>query len=110
MFTAAIASRIATLVCVYAPGIDQQYVTLAARILNPIDDPAFAVRLKRLDLHFKFASQPLQFLVDIGQAGSAVNFGFAFAEQIKVGSMNHQHRDRGRLHRSLRLDQRFSRL
>src|ERR1700687_4908151 len=31
--------------------IDQQYVALAARFLDPIDDPALAVRLKRLDLH-----------------------------------------------------------
>src|SRR5208282_5604578 len=71
--------------------IDQEYVALAARLLNSIDDPAFAVRLKRLNPHFKLASQVLEFLVDIGQAGSAVDFRFAFAEEIQVGSMDHQH-------------------
>src|SRR5208282_5280979 len=74
--------------------IDQEYVALAARLLNSIDDPAFAVRLKRLNLHLKFASQLLEFLVDISQAGAAVNLWLAFAEQIQVWSMDHQHRNR----------------
>src|SRR5208282_3728502 len=65
-------------------GVNQQYVALAARLLNSIDDSAFAVRLKRLNPHFKLASQVLEFLVDIGQAGSAVDFRFAFAEEIQV--------------------------
>ena len=68
--------------------VDQQYVTFAASLLNSIDDPAFAVRLKRLNLHFEFASQLLQFLVDISEAGPAIDFGLAFPEQIKVGSMD----------------------
>src|SRR5208282_951274 len=71
--------------------IDQEYVALAARLLNSIDDPAFAVRLKRLNPHFKLASQVLEFLVDISQAGSAIDFRLAFAEKIQVGSMDHQH-------------------
>src|SRR5271166_1684461 len=74
--------------------IDQQYVALAARLLNSVDDPTLAVRLKRLNLHFEFASQLLELLVDISQAGSAVNLGLSFAKQIKVRSMNDQHRYR----------------
>src|SRR6266446_2254079 len=78
--------------CVRA-GVQQQYVALAARILDSIHDRALAVGLERLDFHFKFASQLLKFLVDIGEAGMTVNVRLSFSEQIQVGSMHDQHRD-----------------
>jgi len=45
---------------------------------------------------FMSSSRPslLELLVDIGESGMTINFGFAFSEQVEVGSMHDEHCDR----------------
>ena len=64
---AIIASRIATLVCVYAAGLIISTSIAARARLNPIDDRALAVRLKGLDRQAQFAPEPLQLAIDLAE-------------------------------------------
>src|SRR5258708_6170929 len=61
-------------------GIDNQRINAPARRLYPINDRAFAIRLKGLDCQPHFAPERLDLVVDLVERGATVNHGFALAE------------------------------
>ena len=72
-----------------APGIDDDSGHVIAALLNHVDDGAFVIGLKALDLDADLFALFSQGVVDLRQSDATVDVGFTGAKQVQVRPMNH---------------------
>ena len=70
-------------------GIDDDAVAGAEALLDLIDDLAFEIALKKLDLVAALIGDRLHLLMDILHLHNPVNSGLAHTEHIDIRSLNH---------------------
>ena len=85
------ASRIATLVCVYAPGLMMAQSTPVPRgLVDAVDESVLGVALETLEPVSVALGERGEFRFDVGKRGVAVDLRLAGAEQIQVGAVQQE--------------------
>lgn len=57
--------------------------------MDEVDQVAFVVGLPEVEVVTEFVGDPCAERFDIGEGGGAVERGFALAQQIEIGSVEH---------------------
>src|SRR5581483_3637509 len=68
----------------------QYYFGAISSLLNSVNNLAFRIGLEGLYGDTEFAPKAFERAVDVSETSSAVNLGFAFAEQIEVGAVDYE--------------------
>jgi len=87
---AAMASRTATLVWVYAAGLMTRPSKRPRGVPDPVHEVALVVALADNDLDAEFAGRAAQTLSRFRQGRGAIDPGLAGAQQLQIGSVQHQ--------------------
>ncbi len=71
-----------------APRIDDDSIRRFTRLLNPVNDPAFVIRLEKAAFKAKLARQPCAILLNVRQRLAAIDFRLAQAQQVEVRAVD----------------------
>ena len=69
------------------PGVYHQAIDPGTGLVDPVDQLAFVVRLKCLDLQPQLGSPGADPILELGQGGVSIDMGLAHAEQVEVGAI-----------------------
>src|SRR5579875_233341 len=78
-----------------AGGIDDDAVGVLARLLDPLDELAFLIRLPEIDRETEHRAALHARLLDIGERVAAIGFGLAHAEEVEIRTVKNQNRRAG---------------